>query len=91
MSSGALWESDVLSMNDPEEITYPVCDVIAPLVSVTQNGERKYFISRVKEEIVKETWGSFCTHIACFSANSELRSQWEMYAKVYRLCRWGSI
>jgi hypothetical protein len=79
--SGELWASDVLRMNDPNEITYAFNKVLGPIAQTRENGYPKYRIKSVKEEIVKDVWGRWCTHVTCFSSSSEISSQWERYAK----------
>lgn len=78
-----LWASDVLQMNDKREIVYPLTDVLAPIVSEAgADGNPKYFLKAVKaDEIIREVWRQFHTHIACLSADSGIPSQWAAYAK----------
>jgi hypothetical protein len=68
-------------MNDETEIVYAYNEIIGPIARTRVNGEPKYFIKNIKSDLVRHVWGRFCTHIACFSRSSELRSQWERYAK----------
>ena len=81
LESGKLWASDVLGMSDPREIAYPFADVVAPLAAEREAGESKYFLKRIaSEDLVREIWGRFQTHITCFSSNADLPSQWRCYA-----------
>jgi hypothetical protein len=81
LNSGKLWASDVLCMNDKTEITYAFNEIISPLAALREEGNPKYFIRSVKEDLVKQVWGTWCTHVACFSSTPELPSQWQRYAQ----------
>jgi hypothetical protein len=81
LRAGKLWASDVLCMNDPKEITYAFTDIISPLVDIREDGSPRYFIKSIKNDLVKEVWGKWCTHIACLSSTAELPSQWARYAE----------
>jgi Protein of unknown function (DUF2971) len=81
VKSGNLWASDVLCMNDPKEIAYAF-DVLGPLVAERENGSPKYFLKSIASpERAREIWGAVSNHIACFSSNPDLPSQWKHYAK----------
>jgi hypothetical protein len=70
-------------MNDKREVIYPISDILAPIVSeIGADGNPKYFLRAIKsDEIIREVWQGFHTHIACLSADPNIPSQWAAYAK----------
>jgi hypothetical protein len=70
-------------MNDETEISYAFNNVIGSVVAEKDHlGQCRYYIAAVKSaQDVKDVWGGWCTHIACFSSTAELPSQWVNYAK----------
>jgi hypothetical protein len=81
LESGKLRATDVLQMNDRNEITY-VHNVIQTVVSERgDDGLPVFQIKGVKDaETVRAIWSRWCTHIACFSTEPNSSSQWKKYA-----------
>ena len=80
--SGNLWASDVLNMNDPEEVTYAFQCVVAPVIAQMNQGgtEGCYLDGTATAEVIRSVCSTWCTHIACFSATDALPAQWRNYA-----------
>lgn len=78
ITSRSLWASDMLSLNDAAEASYPF-KIITEVLNAQNSGVLEELRRRFQTQLTEYLFSLYIPFVACFSEDGDLLSQWKGY------------